>query len=84
MMAPRRRGRNSAASPREGRRPEHGRDAIRYSPLFVVVHFGLHSHNISLKTTRMLSTLGREWEYGTMLSADEGNGSAQRDVENRM
>lgn len=40
---------------------------IFYLPLFVVVHFGLHSHNISLKTTRMLLVLGREWEYGTML-----------------
>jgi len=38
-----------------------------YSPLFVVVHFVLHSHNISLKTTRTRSISGREWEYGTML-----------------
>ena len=54
-------------------------------PLFVVVHFGLHSHNISLKTTRMLLVLGREWEYGTMLSADGVMAPHnERDVENRM
>lgn len=47
------------------------------SPLLVVVHFGLHSHNISLKTTKMLLVSGRGREYGTMQTADERNGSLQ-------